>query len=303
MKKMYLVACFVGLMSSLTAQTTLDELNSQKASLAAQVAGLQSQISAIDAQIAKDFPKYGWTLGAQGTIGVNLSNFSNWLTVALPESRNTTILGSFNFMANDVQEKFFWKNNLNVNLGWQKLVRNTNNPTPEESEFTQTADIFNLTSLFGYRLNSKWALSGLGAYRTNLLNNFNNPGYLDLGIGATWTPIANLVAVFHPLNYNIVFADNNNIFESSLGTKMEANYIGDVAGKVKWRSNLSAFFSYRNLNDLSNYTWTNGFSFTAFKGIGVGFEYALRINKQETLAAGATKDLQQYMILGLTYSL
>ena len=63
-----------------------------------------------------------------------------------------------------------------------------------------------------------------------MLNNFNDPGYLDVGVGATWTPIENLIVVIHPLNYNFVFADNDAIFESSLGAKIVADYtrqIGD----------------------------------------------------------------------------
>ena len=34
-------------------------------------------------------------------------------------------------------------------------------------------------------------------------------GYLDAGVGATWTPVTDLVVVIHPLNYNFVFADND----------------------------------------------------------------------------------------------
>ena len=79
---------------------------------------------------------------------------------------------------------------------------------------------FTISSLYGRKLNDKWAVSALGEYRTSIINNFNDPGFLDLGIGMTWTPIADLVVVIHPLNYNFVFAKNDAAFDSSAGAKI-----------------------------------------------------------------------------------
>jgi hypothetical protein len=36
--------------------------------------------------------------------------------------------------------------------------------------------------------------------------NLNDPGYLDLGAGVTWTPIKDLIVVIHPLNYHFIFS-------------------------------------------------------------------------------------------------
>ena len=79
--------------------------------------------------------------------------------------------------------------------------------------------------MYGRKLSEKWAVSGLLEYRTTLLNNFNDPGYLDLGVGFTWTPITDLVVVIHPLNYNFVFADDDTIFQSSLGSKTQPSHL------------------------------------------------------------------------------
>ena len=128
----------------------------------------------------------------------------------------------------------------------------------------------------------KWAVSGLVEYRTTLLDNFNDPGYLDVGVGATWTPLENLIVVIHPLNYNFVFADNDAIFESSAGAKIVADYTRQI-GAISFKTNFSTFQSYKS-SDLSNFTWTNSFSYTLWKMIGVGFDFALRSNKQEALA-------------------
>lgn len=302
MKKIYYLFICLLTTSAMNAQT-LEELKEQKSTLQSQIDALQASIDEIDKNIKENFPDYGWKFGLTGTVGANLSGFNNWGPADLPNSRNTTILGTLNSFANRIEEQYFWRSSLGLNLGWQKLVRNVNNPTPEEETFAQTADIFNVNSLYGYRITEKFAASALGEYRTTLLNNFNNPGFLDLGIGATWTPMDNLIVVFHPLNYNFIFSSDELNFESSLGTKIVADYHTKLFNRINWRSNLSAFVSYKDPSEFSNYTWTNSFSFNAWQGIGIGIEYALRINKQETAAFGFEDDLQQYFVVGLTYSL
>ncbi len=154
-------------------------------------------------------------------------------------------------------------------------------------------------------------------YRTTLLDNFNDPGYLDVGFGVTWTPVPDLFVVIHPLNYNFVFSDNDIIFESSLGAKIVADYTKQI-GAINFKTNLSVFQSYES-SDLSNWTWTNSFSYTLWEMIGVGFDFGLRSNKQEALnyalgqfepiGGGDTpdfnnvdNDLQTYYTLGLSYN-
>jgi hypothetical protein len=165
--------------------------------------------------------------------------------------------------------------------------------------------------LYGKRLNEKWALSALGEYRTTIIDNFNDPGYLDLGIGVTWTPINNLVLVMHPGNYNYVFSNVGNVFDSSLGAKIVADYTKKY-GELSVKSNLSIFQSYKT-TDLSNWTLTNSFGYTIWKGIGIGFELGLRKNKQEALNNALISNttetfntvdnkLQSYYLLGLSYA-
>jgi len=120
-------------------------------------------------------------------------------------------------------------------------------------------------------------------------------------------------------------ADDNVSFESSLGCKIVADYNQALPMGLAWRSNLSAFVSYSDPGNFSNWTWVNGINFTAWKGIGVGFEFGLRGNKQESYntfltATGADPEmvaidafddstnkgdnpLQSYWLLGLTYTI
>ena len=304
-KTLLLLALSIGLFS-VNAQTK-EELHAQKAEKQAIADAAQGEANALQAQIDA-LP--GWRKGAFGTIGGNLSNFSNWYSQGTPNNSSGTIGFTLNAYANLIEDDFFWRNSLNTNLNWVKLD-DKDNPTDDDS-FNPTTDVFNISSLYGRNVTKTLAISGLAEYRTTILDNFNDPGYLDLGVRATWTPIQNLIVVIHPLNYNFVFADGDSVFESSLGAKIVADYTRQI-GAINFKTNLSTFQSYKS-GDLSNITWTNSFSYTLWKMIGVGFDFGLRSNKQEALnysieTLGNTTEtfdsvdnkLQSYYTVGLSY--
>lgn len=286
---------------------TLDELKSIQQEKKDSIAAIQSRVDVLQSQIDA-FP--GWRIGAFGTIGGSLSQFNNWYAQGSPNNTSGNIGFTFNAYANLIEEKFFWRNALSTNLNWVKLD-DKDNPNDNDS-FEPTTDVFNLSSLYGRNITKKIAASALMEYRTTIINNFNDPGYLDLGVGFTWTPIENLLVVVHPLNYNFVFSSGGDIFESSLGAKIMADYTRSI-GAVNFKSNLSMFQSYKSSN-LSNWTWTNSFSYTLWKAIGVGFDFGLRDSRQEALNyaintlgdPNATfdnidNDIQTFWTLGLSY--
>ena len=292
---------------------TKEELETAKKAKKDSISAIQKRVDAIDKAI-ESLP--GWRVGAFGVVGGSFSNFNNWYAQGTPNNTSGSIGITFNGFANLVEEKFFWRNSLNTNLNWIKLD-DKDDPNDDDS-FSPTTDVFNFSSLYGRKLSKNFAISTLLEYRTTLLNNFNDPGYLDVGVGGTWTPIDNLDDVIHPLNYNFVFAENETIFESSLGAKIVADYTRQIGG-VNFKSNLSVFQSYKS-GDLSNWTWTNGFAYTVWKNFGVGFDLGLRSNKQEALNYALDQyalldpptgtepnfdnvdnDLQTYYTLGLSY--
>ena len=300
MNKRLLVILLMVFSVSLGFAQTKEELQAQKAEKQAQADAFQGEANALQAQIDA-LP--GWRKGAFGTIGGSLSNSNKWYAQGAPNNASGNIGFTVNAFANLLEDKFFWRNSLNTNLNWVKLD-NKDIDTDSDS-FEPTTDVFNVTSLYGRKLSEKWAASGLLEYRTTILNNFNDTGYLDLGVGFTWTPIADLVVVIHPLNYNFVFANNDAVFNSSLGAKIVADYTRQI-GAVNFKTNLSAFQSYEDSN-LSNWTWINSFGYTLWKGIGVGFDFGLRSNRQEaanfqgTSLEDAENDLQSYYTVGLSY--
>lgn len=307
MKRFLLLTVFLNSIISVNSQT-IEKLKHEQSVKKDSIDVLQAKVDELQDQIDA-FP--GWHIGAFGTIGGSLSGFDNWYSQGTPNNSSGSIGFTVNANADLLQDGFFWRNAVTLNLKWVKLD-DKDDPTDNDS-FESTTDVFNISSLYGYKLNEKWAASALAEYRTTLLDNFNDPGYLDLGFGITWTRITNLVVVIHPLNYNFVFSNEDTIFESSLGAKIVADYTKKI-GAIKFKTNLSIFQSYESSN-LSNWTWTNSFSYTFWKNIGVGFDFGLRNNKQEALNyalntvgdVDATfdnvdNDLQTYWIFGLSYS-
>lgn len=244
-----------------------------------------------------------WKAGLSGTAGFNITTFSGWLAKETPNTRAANIGLTLSAFIEVQQKHYFWKNAMNSNMGWLKF--DDKDDPDDETGFQTASDAFNITSLFGWKIRPKLALSLLGEYRTSMFNGtFNNPGYLDIGGGGiTWNPSPNFTAVLHSVNFNWVFSREDIKYESSLGSKIVLDYNRQFNKFVVWKSNLSTFISYKNLRELSNWTWINHFS-TAVKGVGIGLDIGLRNNKQEADARELPNNpVQVYWILGLTYSL
>ncbi len=95
-----------------------------------------------------------------------------------------------------------------------------------------------------------------------------------------------------------------------MGTKFLADYTRRF-GKFNFNSNLTAFVSYKS-SDLSAWAWTNSFAYSFWKGIGLGFNFGLRKNKQEEFnhkltsypsLKDADNKLQSFWMLGLNFSM
>lgn len=300
------------LFSSIAMAQTVEELKAEKKVKQDSINALQKKVSALQKQI-DTYP--GWKLGVFGTLGASLSDFNNWYAQGTPNNSSGNIGISANPYAKLDREKYFWYNQAQINLSWVKFD-DKDDPTDDDS-FREAADVFNLSSLFGYKFSEKWAASALAEYRTTILNNINDPGYLDAGVGVTWLPNSDLTVVIHPLNYNFVFSDGQADYESSLGTKVLATYAKKL-GNLDLKSQLSAFLSYEG-SDYNNWTWITSLGYKFWKGIGVGFEFGLRDNKQEAynfahtnwINAGMVETeptldtvdnkLQTYWLFGLNY--
>ena len=314
MKKLHYIFLILCLASVTIHAQTEEELKASLKLKKDSINAIQGRVDKVKAEIDA-LP--GWKIRAFGTVGMSLSQFDNWYAQGIPNNSSGNIAISFNGIANLKQDQYFWRNSLIANFQWIKLDDESNDDDEggnPDGDFREAVDVFTLTSLYGYKLTEKLAISTLAEYRTTVLSNFNNPGYLDIGAGFTWTPITDLVVVVHPLNYNFVFSEGEAQYESSLGAKIVADYTRQI-GDISFKTNLSAFLSYED-SDYSNWTWTNSFSYTLWKAIGVGFDFGLRNNKQEALnfanslvedadpftLENVDNDLQTYWNFGLSYA-
>lgn len=302
-KSLLLIMFFLSIGATGLLAQDVDALKAEKAELSAQIAELKGQLSPLQGRVDAINGELeilgGWKTGTFGTLGFNLSSFNSWIKGANPNSTSSTVLAAINGFANKKSEKSFWRNSANINLGWQKLDIDTEEG--EDAGYEKIADVLKITSLFGKNISSKVAISALGEYNTALLENVNNPGILDIGAGITLLPADNLVVVVHPANMHWVFGDATE-FDSGLGAKIMADYNKTFANGITWRSNLTSFLAYSSKDpSLSEYTFTNGISFSAWQGIGVGIEYAIRNAPVETF--GLASNTQSYFILGLSYAL
>ena len=305
MKKIYLMFLLLSFSMSIFGQG-LQELQAMKAEKATMAAAKQAEADKIKAEIAdldsKIIVLSGWRKGIFGGLGFNLNNSNNWQTNSVKNSASAALSGSVNVFANRNAEKYFWNNSGVFNLGYLKF--DNKDISTDNSDFQRSTDVLRFASLYGYKLNKWIAISALGEYSSSLFN-LNNPGILDIGAGATLTPIENLVVVLHPLNYHFAFSNAVGVESTSqLGAKVRADYTRKFPKGISWASTLTTFLPYgssgTNQPGLFEYTWLNTVGFNLWKGIGVGLTYGLRQADFETWTKkGVT---QSYSTVGLSYS-
>lgn len=322
---------------SIMSAQTVEELKAMVSDKSATLGALQGEIDALNKQIA-EFP--GWKIGGVGTVGFNALSNNNWYALGTPNSSNSAIGLGFSGFANQDQDKYFWRNALNINLS--RAVTKVDKSL--EDQTVALTNGLDLSSLFGYKLAPKWALSVEGKWTSSLVEfipgatvlddeyafALNSPGVATVSAGLTWTPIADLVVLIHPLGYQQNWPGD---FISAAGAKIGAAYAAEIIPGVSWSSNLSAFIPYTNgdgfvdhvfddneaafrsdyaTGDLVNWEWINGFSTSIFKGLGVSFNLGLKGNRQQAdlgrlIAAGTGADLsdnplQSFYTLGLGYT-
>jgi len=318
MKKLFLLTLMVLTFGFVSAQDmTLEEMLAKKAEMTATIDASQATIDATQAELDALQKRInmlsGWMTGLTGIVGLNFGGSDQWIANPNPTSASRAISIGVTGYANREQEKYFWNNKLIINKAWQRVDITEADKDRGGNLFDfGTVDILNLSSLAGYKLTDKIAISALAELNTSI-GNFLEPGTFDIGVGVTWKPITNLVVVIHPLNYHIAWsADGDADSAGALGAKVRADYQDDfmIAGrKIAWSSTFTTFLPYNNDKNpvpitnkfgdaidangdivteengliqanreagLFEYTWLNTFSFQVWKGIGVGVTFGLR---------------------------
>ena len=278
----------------------------------AQIKAAQGEIDAIQNQIDV---LNGWTKGISGLIGFDWSRSNNWVGNPNPDSRSASLSIDLTGYLNQEKNKTFWHNRASIVKAWTDIditdaeIENENDRLWDNG----TVDILNISSLGGYKLTDKLAISAQAELNSSL-GNFLEPGTIDFGLGITWLPIQNMTVMVHPLNYNIAFPATGAIAETSgsLGAKARLDYFLDfviLGSDVNWTTSFSTFFPYTKLDDIeldgggtfrpkvNSYQWLNNLSFNIWKGVGVGFGWGMRKADFET------SDFQYYTNFGISYAI
>ncbi len=283
-------------------QAMLDEKKAEADALQSEITGLTDQIHLLA----------GWRTGLAGIVGFNIFEANQWAGNPNPNSSSIGLNVNLTAFANRNEEKWFWNNKLLANKAWQTV--DVEEQDGGDLFDNSTADLLNISSLFGYKLTDKVALSAMAEMNTSI-EMFLAPGTADIGIGATWTPANNLTVVVHPFNYRISFPEMGGVeSQGAIGAKVRVDYGRDLLIKEKtisWASTLTAFLPYGDesleITDkagvvqeagLEELTWLNTFSFTLWKGIGVGATFGVRRADFEVY-----EDWQSYYSIGLSYAL
>lgn len=310
MRKISLLFSLLMILSIGVQAQTIEELKTMKADKQAELTALQAEIDGLTTQI-QSFP--GWKIGGAGIVGLNLLSNNDWFAIATPNSSNNTLNVGFSAFANLDEEKYFWRNLLNINITRVAAFTDKN---IDNTRTVALANGLDFSSLFGYKLSPKWALSAELKWTSTLLEfdpgddlaafgddkynlALNAPGQITASAGLTWLPIDNLVVIIHPLGYQLNLPGD---LSSQAGAKIGATYAATLIRGVSWTSNLSAFIPYggEDMNtipfknaagddmtfatpyatgDYFTWDWLNGFSFSVWKGVGVSFQLGLRQNR------------------------
>ncbi|MBT8219154.1 MAG: DUF3078 domain-containing protein [Bacteroidia bacterium] len=305
MKKLSLIALCLTLFMGASFAQSIEDLKAQRDEKAAQQAELQGQADALAGEVASLDDQIvklsGWQTGLNGLLGLAFAKNDKWQSIANNNSSSAFNVGITAF-ANKNTDAYFWNNKGILNKAWQDVDKA--GESGDDGLFDQensTADIVNIASLYGFKLSDNFAVSALGELNTSV-NDFLKIGTFDIGVGATWTPISNLVVVMHPLNYHYAFGNGG---EGAMGAKIRADYTQGitVAGKgMAWSSTFTTFLPYKELDpSLFEWTWLNNLSFSIWNGIGVGVGLGLRGAEFEVAKSNGKADTQLFYTVGLSY--
>ena len=169
MKKVFLlILSFVVLGATVEAQT-LEELKAKKDMLAGQAAEAQAKADGINGEIAglqSQIEKLsGWSKGFAGNLGFDFGGANDWVASPNPTATSSSIGIGLSAFANKISDKSLFRNKLIVAKSYADVDNGVDPSADEDGLFDNengTSDIVNLSSLYGYRIHPKFAISALG---------------------------------------------------------------------------------------------------------------------------------------------
>jgi hypothetical protein len=255
----------------------------------ATVKNLQTEASKTIAKDPNDTIPKTWKTG--GILSLNLSqgSLSNWAAGGdkFSLSANTFI----NLHAFYKKDKNSWDNNFDFNLGY---LRTTSLGTRKSD------DRFDLTSKYGYALNSKWNIGVLAdlksqffkgyAYRDAATkvytSNFFAPAYILLSPGFDYHPVSNFSIFISPATARWVIVKDTALStlygvkagkksDFQLGAYATFNYAANITKTVTYKGRVDLFSNYKHNPQNVDFYMTNLFAVKISNAIAVTYSLTL----------------------------
>lgn len=244
-------------------------------------------MAALQAQNPADTVKY-WKIGGDASLTFGQSALINWSAGGVSQF---SLNGLLNFHADYQKDKVLWTNNLIMAYGMYQ---------EKDDQRKKSDDKINFTSNLGYEMAKHWYYSITLGFKTQfdegfpedqdtLYNSkFMAPGYISLGLGATYKPNDNLQLILAPATYRMTIVNDERLADygeygldggdldtlgipipgtgtkirHELGFQLKFVYSVQIVKNVDFQTNLELFSNY--LEDPQNIDvyWDNYFNFT-----------------------------------------
>jgi len=230
-----------------------------------------------------------WKTGGIFSLNLSQGSLSNW---AAGGDKFSLSLNTFiNLHAFYKKDKNSWDNNLDFNLGY---LRTTSLGTRKSD------DRFDITSKYGYALNSKWNIGVLADLKSQFFkgynypdattkiytSNFFAPAYLLLSPGFDYHPVSNFSIFFSPATARWVIVKDtalSTLYGVEAGKKSDFqfgayasfNYAANITKTVTYKGRIDLFSNYKhNPQDVDFYI-TNLFAVKISNAIAVTYSLTL----------------------------
>jgi hypothetical protein len=269
----------------------------------ATVKNLQTEAGKTITKDPKDTIPKIWKTG--GLISLNLSqgSLSNW--AAGGDKFSLSVNTFINLYAFYKKDRNSWDNNFDFNLGY---LRTTSLGTRKSD------DRFDITSKYGYALNSKLNIGLLADLKSQLFkgytypnattkiytSNFFAPAYLLISPGFDYHPATNFSIFFSPVTARWVIVkdtalsvlygvDPNKKSDFQFGAYVSLNYMANFTKTVSYKGRIDLFSNYKHNPQNIDFYMTNLFAVKISNALAVTYSLTL-IYDDDIKQFGANKD-------------
>lgn len=157
----------------------------------------------------------GWTVRGTNSVLLNQAAFSNWVAGGI---NSVALTARSDYEFNLKRGKNLWENRILMGYGLR---------SEQNSQTTKVEDLIDLTSKYGYQINSSnWFAAAALNLKTQFakgynyskpdqgyLSNFFAPGYVTAGFGVDYIPNDNFQLSIHPLTSRFTFVGDQAVFD------------------------------------------------------------------------------------------